>query len=741
MFDVLRTHPLKALVVLVIPALAAVVYLAATLDLVRQENDGQIGAVLDDTWIHVRFAAQIAQGEGLSYNEGVLTTGATSPLWVLLLAAVFRLTTPDVMSQVNTAIFMSAAGHVLCVLATAGCGYFISRRAWVGLLAGLLVALTGRLVWMGLSGMEITTFAALCVLALWSHVDDVRRGRSFGWRTGILAALATLGRPEGYLLAGLIWLESVLSNRTVKTLWEKGWATWRGVLAYGLLAGSYPLVCLLISGYPLPNTFRVKSMLGREWPNLPFAFFWQPREDFGWLLIVLAGVGLVALVVWARQTQRLRRAEQVHTDLPWRNGTGKVPITPAVLRNAGWVFPLWPLLFVTAVLFMGADRYVVNHSRYVAPAIPFYVLLASVGVLALGESLQQLAVSPPSTPRPPSPSGRRGSVPSLRERFGVRAASHNRTNPETKTSWRWRFIALRPGGSISFLAALLLLASVLFYGREEPAQVANDVLQLRTMHVAAGEWLRGAIPDGATVALNDVGAITHLSDKRVLDLEGLVSAEVIEATRDTERFSCSRDLALMRLMVEQRPALVGIFPWWYPCMAGWPGALQAEIVFSITGPTVIAGGEMVFYRPQWEAWPLQSALPPEAIPIEADFEQEIRLVGYETEAVEGGLLVTLWWRATGQPEGDYTVFVHLNDASGEIISQHDRAPQDGRFATSLWREGDLLWDAHLIPLEPGFDVEQDGLFLRVGLYPPGGPNLPRLTAPIDQPDSVILPLP
>ena len=71
MFDVMRENPRRALIVLAIPVVIVVIYLTATLLLTYDENDGYVGAVLDDTWIHVRFADSISKGEGMSYNEGV----------------------------------------------------------------------------------------------------------------------------------------------------------------------------------------------------------------------------------------------------------------------------------------------------------------------------------------------------------------------------------------------------------------------------------------------------------------------------------------------------------------------------------------------------------------------------------------------------------------------------------------------------------------------------------------------
>ena len=44
------------------------------------------GFPLDDSWIHLHFARNIAEGAGFSYNPGVPVAGSTAPLWTLLLA-------------------------------------------------------------------------------------------------------------------------------------------------------------------------------------------------------------------------------------------------------------------------------------------------------------------------------------------------------------------------------------------------------------------------------------------------------------------------------------------------------------------------------------------------------------------------------------------------------------------------------------------------------------------------------
>ena len=49
------------------------------------------GFPLDDSWIHLAFARNLAAGHGLSLNPGELVTGSTAPLWTALLSLVLLL--------------------------------------------------------------------------------------------------------------------------------------------------------------------------------------------------------------------------------------------------------------------------------------------------------------------------------------------------------------------------------------------------------------------------------------------------------------------------------------------------------------------------------------------------------------------------------------------------------------------------------------------------------------------------
>jgi hypothetical protein len=101
-------------------------------------------------------------------------------------------------------------------------------------------------------------------------------------------------------------------------------------------------------------------------------------------------------------------------------------------------------------------------------------------------------------------------------------------------------------------------------------------------------------------------------------------------------------------------------------------------------------------------------------PVDASYAGEIELVGYNAAQRERALEVTLHWRCLVPPDEDYTVFVHLLDAGGQVVAQHDSQPLGGTYPTSVWDGGEVVSDRHVLTLPS--DMAPGDYWLRVGLY-------------------------
>jgi hypothetical protein len=120
-------------------------------------------------------------------------------------------------------------------------------------------------------------------------------------------------------------------------------------------------------------------------------------------------------------------------------------------------------------------------------------------------------------------------------------------------------------------------------------------------------------------------------------------------------------------------------------------------------------------------------------------EGGIDLVGYDLQSKAGNqYTLTLYWRASGVPPRDYTVFVHVLDADGQLRTQADGPPDHNRVPTSTWRPGQIIPDAHdlsLAGLPAGPYKVQAGLYLA-----PNGPRLAVAGSPDGSAEVAVIPV-
>jgi hypothetical protein len=320
----------------------------------------------DDTFIHLQFAKHLIRGEGFAFNAGQPTYGATSPLWVLLLAGAGSMlpgagATPSsadllpplaIVAKVWGAVFTSASVLLMAALARA----LRWEPGWA-LAAAALVALDAWSVRWGISGMETPLALALALLVLLLLARALLEGRSpFG--AGLAMGVGLLARPE-FLLLFAIALGAILWASDPRARARRG-----GALLAGALIAWGPWLAAAWSWFHqlLPNTGAAKA---GAWLD-PARALGAVRESIR--AVLAADLVPVAIAVGALAWFR-----------PWRAmGEDRG-------RRAFWTLLfLWPTLLVLAFAAEGVQVV----SRYLVPAAP---AIALIGLAALRDASRSWA--------------------------------------------------------------------------------------------------------------------------------------------------------------------------------------------------------------------------------------------------------------------------------------------------------------------------------------------------------------
>ena len=362
--------------------LVAIGYIAVELRLL-----GRLGLPLDDGWIHLQFARNLASGHGLSYNPGELVAGSTAPLWTALLSILFLL--PG-----NVLVWTKLLGvafYLACIAATGRLARELGVRRGLAALAAATTLAVHWLVWSALSGMETVLFTWLTLAGLVRHLRERRDAAALPLAFPLFA-LAALARPEGFLLLGLALADRVFFGATrdrhdEPTPIELARRHGRrygpiplGLAAAGLLVLPMLLFNWTVSGSVWPTTFQAKAGGSPRWlPDLRFlhvalGIFFRPVP---WAAL-LAGAGVLALAV------RLRSARDRGL-LPalW---IAALPVAYSLLASPGttlvgnfgrYLFPLFPVVICLAVLALQdvAERWTASRSRVSLALRPLAIAL------------------------------------------------------------------------------------------------------------------------------------------------------------------------------------------------------------------------------------------------------------------------------------------------------------------------------------------------------------------------------
>ncbi|HEV3459688.1 MAG TPA: hypothetical protein VHG32_24310 [Thermoanaerobaculia bacterium] len=508
---------------------------------------GGLGWPLDDSWIHLQFARNLAAGRGLSYNAGELVTGSTAPLWTALLALLAYLPgSPLAWAQLAGALLYLAGVDATWRLARE-----LDLSPGLAALAGGLTLGTGWLVWSALSGMEIPLFVLLSTWGMARHLRERAAPAALPLAPAVLA-LAALARPEGLLLLALAFVDSCLlfgrdgggaaAQKAPASAPPPARATlrWRrppfaqlargGLLAACVLAG--PLLFYRIAGGSfLPTTFAAKGGGMRHWlPDLQYVYgvmgiLLRPQPA----MTLLCCGGVAALV--ARLGSRRDRG-----------------LLPAL-----WLVAL-PLVYST--LSPPGKILAGNFGRYYFPLFPVVVVLGAVALEGAAGVLGP----------------------------GVQA------------------------GKVRLPAGLVLMALLLWPTASSFLQCAGlyarNLDDVESSDVRAARWLAPRLPAGAVLAVNDIGAFKYLLPNRIVDLAGIANPELrLEVERQVAR-GVPWERAMAAAVAARRPDYVAIFPAWLPHLAAQLG-LDPVLRLRVAGNKTMGSDELVVYSTPWTRYPLR----------------------------------------------------------------------------------------------------------------------------------------
>lgn len=321
--------------------LAGATLLAGAIYLIVSAVVYKVGFPLDDAWIHLTFARNLAEHGQWAFRLGEPSAGSTSPLWSALLAIGFWLRlAPHAWTYLLGLSVLWALGIVSEATTRRLLPAYKPRLPWIG----FFMIVEWHNLWAAMSGMETLLHGLIVTTVLAALMTDSRRYLTLGLLTG----LSVWVRPDGLTLLGPVALTILL---TEKGLTPRLRALVQYLIGFGVLFVFYLFFNLLIGGTPMPNTFYAKQAEYVVWQGRPII---DRLGELGLQLLVGPSFLLLpAVLMWTVRSVR-KQAWGSLAALIWAIG--------------------YMLLYISRLP-------VYQHGRYVMPAMPIFFLLGLLAVV------------------------------------------------------------------------------------------------------------------------------------------------------------------------------------------------------------------------------------------------------------------------------------------------------------------------------------------------------------------------
>ncbi|MCB0724905.1 MAG: tetratricopeptide repeat protein [Ignavibacteriae bacterium] len=426
--------------------------------------NGGFGFPLDDPWIHLTFAKNLAQYRSFSYfKDQMATAGSTSPIYTFLAAIAFIFTQNEmVLSYVLGISFL-----VLSALAFYRLSSFeFGKENIFAIVCAAIFVLDKWMNFISVSGMETTMYIFFLVACAYFYKK--RHAIPFA----IFLGLILWGRPDGVAFIGALVVDYFLvryysKSDSALTLFNKQELIKIAVIFGGIIV-LYFIMNYILSGSLLPNTYNAKlTYYSPEFRSRGDFLHFEVWDYFtnGAYAVIMAGFIFSVLKLLFDFTKKK--------------------------YNTNFLY----ILFIFALVFIYWYKlpYAHRFGRYMMPIIPFFILVSTLGIRDLGRLI--------------------GSFMKSKE----------------------------IGNGIVFIS----LAVILFMGygnyndNKENYAIENKYISDR--QVAAAMWLKEHTKDGDVIGTHDVGAIGFYSGRKIVDVAGLVTPELINKINDNDYVTYMED--------------------------------------------------------------------------------------------------------------------------------------------------------------------------------------------------------
>ena len=450
---------------LIILLILTLPFITQTILMLRTEiaTLNQISFILDDVWIHLQFAKNLAQHASFSFNLGEPIAASTAPLYTIMLAVLSLFTTNIAVVILAITIPFSIGAIIMTYFATKE----LTKDPLIAIIASFMVSANPWTTWSALSGMEIGVGAFLLVTAFYSYLRWNHTTSNKRILIPILLGLLTLIRPESYVFALLYFatqLIQLLRRNQNQKFNLKSQITL--LLTFILVISPYTLFSYATTGSFFPNTFAAKV------------------GDLGGLNLITQRLPIGILLPQLQKlfsnyfTDFTKATNEISPIIGFTLVPGILLSLYASVRDRKLAYAVIPIALVLFVIMVGfvipSDRVSWPWNRHMLYLIPAFCILVGFVVhlfhQELSSSLAQVVF-----------------IPAIMVLIVFNFQS--------------KFTAVQK-----------------FY--------IDRTSAIRNEHLALADWVKINIPQDKRIAASDIGVIGYVTENYIIDTEGLINPNI-----------------------------------------------------------------------------------------------------------------------------------------------------------------------------------------------------------------------